>query len=195
MNYKLAVTNFFISHILILIFLVFAYFNWFPHSLSDLNGFGKQAQLIILVNLVLGPLLFLIICKKNKKIIKKDLSFLVILQSTAMFFGAYSIYQKHPNYAVFTIDRFTLIETVNSEPQKIRFKELETSFFSKTKLAFAKLPDNIDKRNELILSSMINPQNDLDKRHEYFEPYNKHIHSIATKRIIYIYLYRVLLKM
>lgn len=183
MNVKLAAANLIISQLIILIILIFAYFVWFPHSLSGFINFSKNVQLIIIINLVMGPILLMYIFKKNKKIIKFDLLILNTLQILAIGYGAYMIYQKHPSYAVFTIDRFTLVNSANSQPNKIRFKELETSIFSKTKLVFAKLPENNNERNELMLSAMTNPESDLDKRHEYFEPYANHIDFVIKKSI------------
>jgi len=183
MNFKLAAINLLISQFLILVILIFAYHVWFPHSLSEFIGFKAKAQLIIIVNIILGPILFLIICRKDKKTQKLDFTVLILLQLIAIIYGTYILYQKHPSYAVFTIDRFTLVDRVNSETEKVRFKELKTNIFSKTKLAFAKFPDDIHKRNQLMMMAIIDRENDLDKQHEYFEPYNNHINSVISKSL------------
>ncbi len=183
MKYKIASTNFIISQIISTFFLLFAYLMWFPHSLSELNGFSKSALLLVLVNLVLGPLLILFFYKQDKKNLKFDLFALAAIQTTALLFGMYSIYQKHPVYAVFTIDRFTLINAKYAEPEKTRHSELQVSFLSKSKMAFAKMPTDIHLKNDIAMGHMLKGEPDLDGRSEYYEPYTNHIDSVITKSL------------
>lgn len=156
---------------------------WYPFSLTKITGYDKGAQALIFVNLVLSLLLIFFLLKKNTKHQKFNLIFLLILQTSAFIFGVISIFDKHPVYAVFTIDRFTLISNKNAEPKKVIFKELQSSFMKKTTLAFAKRPESLVERNELMFSVLSGTGKDLDKRHEYFEPYNNHIHSVKNKSI------------
>jgi hypothetical protein len=183
MKYKIASKNLIISQIVIIVFLSFAYLMWFPHSLSELNGFTKSAVLLILVNLVLGPLLILFFYKKDKKNLKFDLLALAAIQTTALLFGMYSIYQKHPVYAVFTIDRFTLVNAKYAEPEKTRHTDLQVSFLSKSKMAFAKMPTDIRLKNEITMGHMLNGEPDLDGRAEYYEPYANHINAVINKSL------------
>ena len=182
MKYKIAAINLGISQLISLSFLLFAYFAWFPHSLFQLNSFSKSAYLLVIVNLILGPFLILLFYKKDKINLKLDILALAVIQSSALIFGMYSIYQKHPIYAVFTIDRFTLINANSAEPKKIRHNDLEVTFLSKPKLAFAKMPTEIHLKNEIIMSQLKGGP-DLDARAEYYEPYVDHINSVISKSL------------
>ncbi len=183
MKYKIASTNLIISQIISSAFLLFAYFAWFPHSLTELSGFSKSAWVLILVNLILGPLLILFFYKKDKKNLKFDLFALAAIQASALLFGMYSIYQKHPVYAVFAVDRFTLINAKFAEPEKTRHNALQVSFLSKSKMVFAKMPTDSKIRNELIMGQMFEGKPDLDGRAEYYEPYASHIDSVINKSL------------
>lgn len=183
MRVKLALRNLFISQAIIFIFLIFAYFIWFPYSFIILKEFYKTAILLIIVDLVLGPLLVLLVYKENKKHLRFDINILLLIQITAFAFGAYSLYLKHPVYAVFTIDRFTLVNAANANSEKIRFNTLKSSLFSKTKIAVAKMPVKIEERNALVLG-VLNGEVDLDQRAEYYEPYDLHIKSVIDRNLI-----------
>ena len=180
MKYMIASTNFVISQVISALFLLFAYFAWFPHSLTELSSFSKSAWLLVFINLILGPLLILFFYNKNKKNLKFDLLALAAIQTSALLFGMYSIYQKHPVYAVFTVDRFTLINAKYAEPEKARHNELQVSFLSKSKMAFAKMPIDIHLKNEIIMGHMFRGEPDLDGRAEYYEPYANHIDSVIN---------------
>lgn len=182
-NYKIAGLNLLISQLIISLFLVFAWFIWFPTPFSEITSFYKAVQMIVLVNICLGPLLIFIIYKKDKKHLKLDLSVLAIIQLSAFIFGAYSLYLKHPVYAVFTVDRFTLINAKMATSEKIQFKQLKSSFFSSTKLVYAKRPDNIEERKELLFSVLFEGKPDLDRRPEYYEPFDNHLASIFARSI------------
>lgn len=183
MKFKIGIIYLLASHILIFAFIMFTKKFWYPFSLSEVTGFNDAAKALVIVNLVLSLLLFFFLLKKNPKHKKSNLIFLLLIQISAFIFGINAIFDKHPVYAVFAIDRFTLVNNKNTEPEKILFEELKSSFMKKTTLAFAKSPENIKAKNELIFSVLSGKGKDIDKRHEYFEPYNSHIDSVKYKSI------------
>ena len=165
------------------LFLIFAYFIWFPHSFSKLGGFNKTALMLIFVDLILGPLLVFIVYKEGKKFLTFDINTLLGIQLSAFIFGAYSLYLKHPAYAVFTVDRFTLTNVSTIYPQQSWFEQLTTTFFSSPKLVAAKFPSSVDERNDLFFKVVLNGAPDIDKRPKYFEPLDTNIKAIFEKSI------------
>ncbi len=85
MRYKIAIRNLLISQAIIILFLVFAYFVWFPHSFTQLGGFHETAFMLIFVDLVLGPLLIFIIYREGKKYLTFDINILLAIQLGAFF--------------------------------------------------------------------------------------------------------------
>ena len=166
---------------IILVFLLLAYFIWHPHSLSYITNFKESAKVLILVNLILGPTLFTIIYKKNKKNLKFDLISIALLQASFLIFGMYSIYKKHPIYAVFTIDRFTIIDARNASINSHKDNNLTTLFLSKPKLVFAKMPEESEIRSDIFMGHLFNGEPDLDGRPEYYKPYQDYITEVLKK--------------
>ena len=183
MKMKIALRNLYISQAIILIFLVAAYFFWFPHSFTELGGFYDTALMLIFVDLVLGPLLVFLIYKENKKHLKFDINVLLGIQLIAFLFGAYSLFLKHPAYAVFTVDRFILTNVSNIHPPPSWINQLRQHFFSPPEFVVAHLPIDSQQQRLLTLDVVINGQPDIDSRPQYFSQFDQHIASIMNKSI------------
>ena len=183
MKFKVALRNLYISQAIIIIFLIFAYIFWFPYSFSQLGGFYRTAWMIIFVDIVLGPFLVFFIYKENKKYLKFDINVLLSIQLIAFVFGAYSLFLKHPAYAVFSIDRFVLTNVSNIFPKPSIPKLIDKHFFSSTKLVVASFPENNNERDKLNFSILFNGSPDIDNRPKYFSPLERHIGLIMKKSI------------
>jgi len=183
MRTKIVLRNLYISQAVIFIFLAFAYLIWFPHSFSKLGGFGDTALMLIFVDLILGPLLVFIVFKEGKKYLAFDINVLLAIQLGAFIFGAYSLYLKHPAYAVFTVDRFTMANVSQLYPQQHWLKQLSSSFFSSPQFVIAKSPNDAEKRNMLMFDVLLKGEPDINERPALFEPLDKHIPSIFSKSI------------
>jgi len=183
MRTKIALRNLYISQAIILLFLIFAYLVWFPHSFSQLGGFFKTALMLVFVDLVLGPFLVFIVFKEDKRYLKFDINVLLAIQITAFIFGAYSLFLMHPAYVVFNNDRFHLTNVSHTYPQKHWFSQLKSSFFSTPSLVFAKPPESSKKQFQLAIDVDLQGLPDIDRRPEYYEPFKAHIDSIFAKSI------------
>jgi len=155
-------------------------FFFFPSLFIGVSDFKEVASIIIIVDLVLGPLLTFVVFQPHKKTLKFDLSVIAAIQIVALSYGAYALYQIHPVYITFNIDRFSIINAVDAEPEKAKLSEYNISKLSTAKLAFVKLPDDIKARNQLIWESTQGGQ-DIDSREEYYESYEKNISNIIAK--------------
>ena len=183
MRTKIALRNLYISQALIILFIIFAYFIWFPHPFSELGGFKKTAFMLIIVDLVLGPLLVFIVYKEDKKHLTFDINILLAIQILAFAFGANSLYEKRPAYAAFVHNQFKLVNASYANPQQIQFKILNSSFFSQPKLAFAKAPEDLQGLLQYIVD--VNSQNkkQVDNLAKYYEPYEDHISNVLSKKL------------
>ena len=157
-------------------------FLFFPQLFIHISDFKEIASIIISVDLILGPLLTFVVFQPNKKSIKFDLSVIAALQFSALVYGAYALFEVHPVYITFNVDRFTIISAKDAEPEKAQYDEFKVSKLATAKLAFAKMPEDQAKRNEIILTAAMGG-GDLDQRVEYYEPYNENISHILAMGI------------
>ena len=159
-------------------------FFLFPKLFIDVTDFKEVASIIISVDLVLGPLLTFVVynSQKAKKLLYIDFSVIGVIQLSALLYGAYSLYQIHPVYVAFNVDRFTIVTAKDAEPEKALIDEFKVSKFTAGKLAFAKMPTDLEKQNDLLLATTGGGE-DLDKMEEYYEPIKDNISSIMVKSL------------
>lgn len=139
--------------------------------------------MLVFVDLVLGPLLVFIIFKENKKYLKFDINTLLVIQIIAFLFGAYSLFLKHPAYAVFVKDRFTLINISHLHPKQHWLKQLQDSFFTSPKLVIAKMPKSKRQQSLLLTNIIFDGAPAIHERPELFEPLSKHINTFFARSI------------
>lgn len=157
-------------------------FFFFPQLFIAISDFKEIASIIISVDLILGPLLTFVVFQPKKKTLKFDLSVIAAIQLSALIYGAYALYQVHPVYITFNIDRFTLVSAKDAEPEKAKYDEFKVSKLTTAKFAFAKMPDDPEKRSEVTLTAAVGGI-DLDFRTEYYEPYEDHIDQVLAKSL------------
>ena len=81
-------------------------FLFYPDFYFHAEGVWSATRIVIMVDLVLGPLLTLIVFKPGKKGLKFDLALIATVQISALIYGIYILYSERPAYLVFSIDRF-----------------------------------------------------------------------------------------
>ncbi|WP_180116017.1 TfpX/TfpZ family type IV pilin accessory protein [Acinetobacter sp. YH12140] len=81
--------------LLTLVFLV-----WYPAPLASAEGVTTIFLMLLVIDVILGPLLSLLVYKEGKKNLKMDLSIIVLIQVVAMGYGIYAIAQSRPAWIV-----------------------------------------------------------------------------------------------
>lgn len=74
---------------------------WYPPPFFMFDGGWQVLRLIILVDVVLGPLLTFIVFNRAKKELKRDLGLIVILQLAAFAYGAWIMRSHRPAFMVY----------------------------------------------------------------------------------------------
>lgn len=98
----------FISLLVLVVILYFILYDWYPEPFFTAQGGRQGVRLMAFVNLVLGPLLTFIVYNhlKQRKAIIFDLSFIVLVQISALIWGGYQVYTQRPIALVFWHDAF-----------------------------------------------------------------------------------------
>src|SRR5678815_212272 len=89
-----------------LIFLV-----WFPDPFQTMVGGTKLFELVVVCDLVLGPLISLVIYDKSKGRRKLVLNYTIVgvVQLAAMIYGVYIVAGTRPVYVAFSTDRLEVV--------------------------------------------------------------------------------------
>lgn len=97
------------------LFMVFGL--WYPSPLHKAVGVTHVFLMMLLIDVVLGPVLTFIVYRKGKRTLPLDLAVIVILQLSAFSYGMWSMAQGRPVWIAFGVDRFDLIRAVDIDSQ------------------------------------------------------------------------------
>lgn len=106
--------KFFLSHLSIsfliaLLVIGVVFIVWYPSPLATAVGVTHIFLMLLAIDVVIGPILGLLVYKEGKKSLKFDLTVIILLQLSALFYGIYSIEQGRPVWIAFNVDRFELV--------------------------------------------------------------------------------------
>lgn len=108
------------------IFTVFLYLilvEWYPPPFFTTDGGWKGVQIMVLVDMVLGPALTFIIFnpRKSRKEILLDLSIIAVVQLGALAWGGYTVYEQR---AVAVVEWQGKLSTITAEPLYVQGKNI-----------------------------------------------------------------------
>lgn len=126
---------------------------WYPQPWFRHDGGWTVYRLILLVDVVLGPLLTLIVYRRNKPGLKRDLTVIAAIQLGALAFGVTTMLQHRPVFIVFAENNFFTVswtEVRSATRDAARIERLrDTSGQARLPLVFLQLPPDPAKRAAL----------------------------------------------
>lgn len=120
-GYHLGISIFIAVVSLYLVFMV-----WHPAPLAKAVGVTYIFIMMLAIDAILGPVLTLIIAKKDKKSLKFDLSVIIALQVAAFSYGIYNIAISRPVYIAFDTSRFEVVQA--NEIPKASLKQAQAPY-------------------------------------------------------------------
>ena len=108
-RFKFFLCHLSISILIALIVTGIIFFVWYPYPLAQAVGVIHLFIMLILIDLIVGPLMTLLIYKKDINAFKMDLSIIIIIQIAALIYGLHSITQGRPVWIVFNQNKFELV--------------------------------------------------------------------------------------
>lgn len=115
-----------ISLLVVVILALLVFKVWYPTPLATATGAVAIFAMVFVVDLLVGPLLTLVVYKKNKKSLVFDLTVIAIIQITALSFGIYSLSQARPVWLTFYNNRFELVRF--NDVESIYLKDATTKY-------------------------------------------------------------------
>jgi hypothetical protein len=146
---------------------------WYPSPFFEALGGRRLIELIVGVDVVLGPLITCVVFDTKKKSLKFDLATVIVLQLAALAYGVHIAFQARPAYLLFVKDRFEIVTANQLEPEqlaKASRPEFKTVPFSGPVPAAAELPTD-PKELELLQMFAVSTGVDVQMFPQYFVPY------------------------
>lgn len=143
--------NFFINHLFISLFIVCLVVAvvlclWYPAPLYKAAGVTQIFLMLLVIDIVLGPLLVLLVYKKEKKTLKFDIGVIIIIQILALTYGIFNIEKGRPVWLVYSIDRFELIRKNELIQENLKEAQLQFQKTSWLKPQFVAVEFSKDKK-------------------------------------------------
>lgn len=152
---------------------VLVFMVWYPSPLSLASGVHDIFILILIVDVVLGPLITLVIFDPRKKELRRDLAIVAILQISALLYGLHAVYTARPVYIVFVKDRFDLVFANDFSEKTLaeaRLSDYRRLPIWGPELISAQPPNNIEESNEVMFIA-VSGGPDLQHLPKYYVPY------------------------
>lgn len=175
-KFKASLFHFIASLIVLGIILANIIIFWFPRPFLEISNFKEITIILLLVDLILGPLLTFVIYKPKKKSLKFDFSVIASIQILALAYGLYTLYLAHPVYITYHGGEFHIVTAQHADPSNAKNPNMRVSKLSPPKLAYLNIPDK-ETRNDLF-AKMLNGQGDIETNSKYYEPVVNHLDKV-----------------
>jgi hypothetical protein len=133
------------------------YFFWYPDVLFESAGGRDLFFLIAGVDVAIGPLITLIIFVPGKWGLRFDLVVIAILQTTALSYGVWVLFESRPVYVAYVIDRYELVRAngfPDGELEKAHANGYDRLSWTGPRLVGVKLPTDPNESFNLGISGM-----------------------------------------
>ena len=154
--------KFFLVHIITSVIIAFlltllVLFIWYPSPLATAVGVTYIFLMLLIIDVILGPLLGLLVYKEGKKTLKFDLSVIILIQIAALCYGVFSIEQGRPVWLVYNVDRFELVrknELVDTNIQHAQ-SQFQKPSWSKPKYVATEFAKDTQQRNDEMFAEVL----------------------------------------
>lgn len=168
--------KFFLNHLLLsflvaLLVIGLVFFIWYPSPLTTAVGVTHIFLMLLVIDVILGPLLGLLVYKEGKKTLKFDLTVIILIQITALCYGVFSIEQGRPVWLVYNVDRFELVrknELVDSNIQRPQPQFQQPSWF-KPQYVATKFAKDTQQRNDEMFAEVFSGISIAQRPERYVE--------------------------
>jgi hypothetical protein len=171
-----------ISVVIALLCLVLVFHYWYPAPLDKATGVTKIFLILLVCDMILGPVLTLIAADQLKKSLKMDLAVIGLVQLTALFYGLWTVEKGRPVWLVFSVDRFDLVQSYELDnPYR---EKTSTHFQSKNwfgpQWVAALAPTGIEEKNNLTFEALI-AGIDIPQRPDLYVELNSQMQVLVEK--------------
>lgn len=180
----------FVVHLMVSIFIALCsmlvvFKMWYPAPLHIAVGVTHIFLLVLMVDVVIGPLLTLLVYKVGKKTLIFDLTVIVLLQASALCYGLYAVAEGRPAWLVFSADRFDLVRVLDIDDRKSEVDgaiedEYRGAPWLGPRWVAAVNPLDEELRNELVFESVFAGV-DLPQRPDLYVPLSTQTSEMKTR--------------
>ncbi len=162
--------------------LVLVFQIWYPAPLDIATGVTKIFLILLVCDVILGPVLTFVVANPRKKHLKIDFALIGLVQISALIYGLWTVEAGRPVWLVFSIDRFDLVQSYELDNP---YREQADAQFSRRnwfgpKWVAARLPEDVEQLNNLTFEALIAGV-DVPQRPDLYVKLNDEFDTIISK--------------
>lgn len=94
---------------------------WYPYPYREISGGRELFLLVVIVDVILGPLITFIIFSRHKPRAKLlgDLAVIAMIQLGALGYGTWTVFVARPVHLVFEINRFRVVHAIDIDETQL----------------------------------------------------------------------------
>jgi hypothetical protein len=161
--------------------LAIVFFVWYPDFYFRVTGATAVLQVLIGVDLVLGPVLTLLLYKPKKPGLLVDIALIVTIQLSALIYGVNVIYQERPYYMVFSVDRFEVLAHKDAVFEDPTDTEKFVKSWGEPLMVVAKIPTDPAEQQRILEETLFQGKPDIHQRPELWSHYADDVDSVFAK--------------
>lgn len=176
-----------ISAIVLALVLGVLYAGWYQWPGWYLLGAFPVAAVLVTVDLGLGPLATLVIANpgKAKAEFRRDVLIVVLIQVSALAYGAFTLWNGRPLFYTFSADRFEIVSASDIDGDELEAARRQNpdfvpDLFSLPSWVWAPLPDDPEERR-LVVQSALLAGKDVIAMPKYYRPFDEARSSIREQ--------------
>ena len=147
---------------------------WYPFPYRELSGGRELFLLVVMVDVVCGPLLTTVLFNPAKPRIElwRDLGLVALIQLGALGYGLWTVWEARPLFLVQEIDRFKVTSAPNLRSSSIAGLPalLQPHWWTGPLTVAIREPKDAQERNAVMLES-VQGGRDYAERPEFYLPY------------------------
>jgi hypothetical protein len=181
-RYKAAATHLGISFLVVGTVVALVYFFWFPYGLIRIAGMDRLFLTMLMVDIVAGPMLTLIVFKKDDmRLTRRDLTVIGLLQAAFLAYALHTVWISRPVFLVWSVDQMYLLYANEIEPKhsrKGKDEDRRSLSWTGPRLYAVNLPKDHDARAK-IFTDLIENADSLERMPQYYDDY-----ALQTEKLL-----------
>jgi hypothetical protein len=143
---------------------------FYPGVFNPLKEVYDLLEVLIPVDIIIGPILTFFIYKKGKKGLKLDVTIIALCQMIALAYGCWAVYTARPGFLIFSYDAFYVAPPSINQKPIINNKNLYVGAFDRPKIIYFALNEPLEKQLQMMTDSM-DDGTPLQFNTAYFQPF------------------------
>lgn len=147
---------------------------WYPFPYRELSGGRELFLLVVVVDVVCGPMLTAVLFNPNKprSELFRDLSLVAVIQMAALGYGLWTVWDARPLFLVQEVDRFKVVNAPALDDAELQALDqtLRPTFWDGPRVVAIRKPKDVAEKNRVMFSAL-NGGRDYGERPDFYIPY------------------------